>query len=572
MRNFSRKLALIAALSIPQAPAAIAQGTANVSATWFTQGRLASNVSVTNSSARTLLPTSGLITWVCNVGTTNDAFIAFGGSTVSVTATTGTWLKAGTCGGYSLVPVSSGGTRAGYIAAITASSTTTLRVETGSGTPPAGLTSSSSGGGGTTDITAVDGVAVTGGVAGSLPVTIVSGGGSGGTASSFSAAFPAVGTAIGIYDGTNMVPMLTALTLGDGVNGNNTAATAKWLFNGTTWDRARGDATNGAWVNVKTSVLPTGAATETTLAALNTKTPSLGQTTMSASVPVAIASNQTALPVTGTFWQATQPVSGTFWQATQPVSLASVPGHSVFGPTAVGSPAANPPVLFAGTANATATGNVQVAKVDTAGTVFTDAVLGGNLLTAMATGVGTPGSAAPGTGLYVGGDVAGTFRGWSFSNPTGTVYAGKTDLVALNGTTVLTGTGATGTGAQRVTVATDQATNAGAALKNGGVGVVNGASTYQHVAASATATSLGATGAAGDYLSHCVIYPGTTGAGAVTVFDNTNSAANIVIEFATGTLSNLAPIPIPVGAVSTGGGWKITTGTNVTVACFGKFT
>jgi hypothetical protein len=37
----------------------------------------------------------------------------------------------------------------------------------------------------------------------------------------------------------------------------------------------------------------------------------LGQTTMSASVPVTIASNQSALPVTGTFFQATQPVSGT---------------------------------------------------------------------------------------------------------------------------------------------------------------------------------------------------------------------------------------------------------------------
>jgi hypothetical protein len=37
----------------------------------------------------------------------------------------------------------------------------------------------------------------------------------------------------------------------------------------------------------------------------------LGQTTMSASVPVTIASNQTAVPVSGTFWQATQPVSGT---------------------------------------------------------------------------------------------------------------------------------------------------------------------------------------------------------------------------------------------------------------------
>lgn len=95
----------------------------------------------------------------------------------------------------------------------------------------------------------------------------------------------------------------------------------------------------------------------------------LGQTTMSASVPVAFANNQSALSVIGTFWQGTQPVSaavlplptgaatsakqpalgtagaastdvvtvqgiasmvpfavtGTFWQATQPISAASLP-------------------------------------------------------------------------------------------------------------------------------------------------------------------------------------------------------------------------------------------------------
>jgi hypothetical protein len=120
--------------------------------------------------------------------------------------------------------------------------------------------------------------------------------------------------------------------------------------------------------------LPTGAATETTLSALNTKIPAQGQALMAASTPVVIASDQSAVPVSGTFWQATQPVSaaslplpsgaatettlaalntkipalgqaamaastpvviasnqsaipvsGTFWQATQPVSLASLP-------------------------------------------------------------------------------------------------------------------------------------------------------------------------------------------------------------------------------------------------------
>jgi hypothetical protein len=55
-----------------------------------------------------------------------------------------------------------------------------------------------------------------------------------------------------------------------------------------------------------------------------------GQALMAASRPVVIASDQSAIPVTGTFFQATQPVSisgsvpvtGTFWQATQPVSNA----------------------------------------------------------------------------------------------------------------------------------------------------------------------------------------------------------------------------------------------------------
>lgn len=144
----------------------------------------------------------------------------------------------------------------------------------------------------------------------------------------------------------------------------------------------------------------------------------------------------------------------------------------------------------------------------------------------------------------------------------------------VNGVTTLTGTGATGTGAQRVTVSTDQATNAGAALVKGGVGTVNGGSTYQAVAASQTATVLqSSTGAIGDYLSHCDIYPTSTSPGVVTVFDNTNAAAGSAILFAGGSssITNLVPFAIPVGAVSTAGAWKVTTGANVSVVCFGKF-
>ncbi len=109
-------------------------------------------------------------------------------------------------------------------------------------------------------------------------------------------------------------------------------------------------------------------------------------------------------------------------------------------------------------------------------------------------------------------------------------------------------------------------------IKGGSIQIVNGANTYQHVAASQTAAVLQtSTGATGDYLSHCVIYPSTTAAGSVTVFDNANAAATNVIEFTTGTLSNLSPITVPVGAISTAGAWKVTTGANETVVCYGKF-
>lgn len=47
----------------------------------------------------------------------------------------------------------------------------------------------------------------------------------------------------------------------------------------------------------------------TSLNSLDVKTPPVGQAAMNASRPVVIASNQSAIPVSGTFFQATQPVS-----------------------------------------------------------------------------------------------------------------------------------------------------------------------------------------------------------------------------------------------------------------------
>jgi hypothetical protein len=57
------------------------------------------------------------------------------------------------------------------------------------------------------------------------------------------------------------------------------------------------DSSGDLQVDVLSSALPSGAATETTLSAINTKTPALGQAVMASSTPVVVASNQTDLPV-----------------------------------------------------------------------------------------------------------------------------------------------------------------------------------------------------------------------------------------------------------------------------------
>jgi hypothetical protein len=159
---------------------------------------------------------------------------------------------------------------------------------------------------------------------------------------------------------------------------------------------------------------------------------------------------------------------------------------------------------------------------------------------------------------------------------------GTTNLVALaanqsvntaqvNGITTLTGTGATGTGSQRVTIAGDTATFAGSS-PSVTLNVINGGSVYNTIAASQTTQALtgGSGGATGDYLSHCVVIPTTTSPGVVTIIDN----ATTVYAFPGGasSLSNLVPFAIPIGSKSVSGAWKVTTGAGLSVVCTGKFT
>jgi hypothetical protein len=94
---------------------------------------------------------------------------------------------------------------------------------------------------------------------------------------------------------------------------------------------------------------------------------------------------------------------------------------------------------------------------------------------------------------------------------------------------------------------------------------------YEAVAAGQTAQVIGATGAAGDYLSHVVVSPATAGCGVVTILDN----ATALVSFPGGgttALTDLKPFTIFVGMYSTSGAWKITTGSNVSCTAVGNFT
>ena len=161
---------------------------------------------------------------------------------------------------------------------------------------------------------------------GNLKVNVIAGGGTGGTSSSFGAAFPGTGTAAGFKDGGGL--MQPAIVDGSGnldvncvvgcsggtFNNNSDAVatsaingqSAAWLygFNGTTFDRLRVDGSKNLMVNVQSSALPSGASTAA-------KQPALGTAgTPSADVlSVQGITSMTPLKVDGS--GATQPVSGT---------------------------------------------------------------------------------------------------------------------------------------------------------------------------------------------------------------------------------------------------------------------
>lgn len=121
----------------------------------------------------------------------------------------------------------------------------------------------------------------------------------------------------------------------------------------------------------------------------------------------------------------------------------------------------------------------------------------------------TIGAAVPATGIYNGINVAGTLRGWTGSNPTGTVYAGQVDLAAVAGATTLTGNG-TAAGSLRVALPTDGTGVVGLIAGTAGIGNVGGKTTQVCVTPTVTATNAyGTNYVVGGLLTFANVWTGT---------------------------------------------------------------
>ncbi len=94
---------------------------------------------------------------------------------------------------------------------------------------------------------------------------------------------------------------------------------------------------------------------------------------------------------------------------------------------------------------------------------------------------------------------------------------------------------------------------------------------YETVAAGQTDQALGATGAAGDYLSGLTITPATTSPGVVSIKDGAGSSITIFPGGAS-SVPSLVPFFIKIGATSSAGAWSVTTGANISVVATGRFT
>lgn len=165
-----------------------------------------------------------------------------------------------------------------------------------------------------------------------------------------------------------------------------------------------------------------------------------------------------AVAVTGTFWQTTQPVSGTFWQATQPVSIASMPSTPVTGtfwqatqPVSI----ATAPVLVAGSAIIGKVGVDQTTPGTTNGVAIAQI---GSTTVDSNSGVKSAGTIR----VVIATDQPALTNKLLVTPDSVALPANQSVNVSqINAVTPLMGNGTTGTGSQRVTIASDNSAVAG---------------------------------------------------------------------------------------------------------------
>lgn len=130
MMKLFKIFAIAAAITMALlASPAMAQASQSPTINWAPVG--IASLSVSTSSANVAMPSIGPSALICNKGSA-DVYLAFGTNNTVAATTSGFWLKASKCQVYALRPF---GTLFTYLAAITASSTATLYIETGLGTP-----------------------------------------------------------------------------------------------------------------------------------------------------------------------------------------------------------------------------------------------------------------------------------------------------------------------------------------------------------------------------------------------------------------------------------------------------
>lgn len=276
--------------------------------------------------------------------------------------------------------------------------------------------------------------------------------------------------------------------------------------------------------------------------------------------------------VTGTFWQATQPVSGTFWPTTaaspsaarlsdgaafykattpsdtQPISAASLPL-----PSGAATEAGNLATIAAkdfATQTTLALIKAKTDNLDVASSTLATAAnqtTGNSSLASIKTN--TDPLVASGAGGYVRQDATATIAkesGGNLATIAGAVTASvvQENVKEVNGVTTLTGAGATGTGAQRVTVAQDSTTVAGSASLPAGSNVIGHviADSGSTTAVTGNVTAVQATGTN----LHAVIDSGSTTA----VTQATGTNLHTVVD--SGTITTVSAVTAITNALPAG--------------------